>query len=662
MSEINKSWKSLYAYDVGKIYLHLKNNELVSLDFSIVNKNMTNYSTNQQVTPLSTPPANSTLFLLNDELYALTSQYDDNDSKDLCGDGHVDIVKYSLDDDSWDAESVVDLDFGDVSDSSFYQYQTILTNPNYNSTIYVYGGECNGVISNRLISLDFDTGKVSNISTSTKPQAFYGASNILAPIPQNQLIIGGELNQGWLNMYQLATWDFSSGWSFKQVKQMANHDVVNSRIFPLVLPIFKPVDNITTVNDELNIEQVLMIGGETADDDDQDISPNFAKLSMLSNDWVWNTTQTEYNLSYDDIIGAATIFNTLIVINSTDIGKRDSDGGYRLNLYDAETFKPVETLRENTQSIVLNSNTDSGSTEEHATEKIVLGTVLPVAAIVVGVFVFLFLRRRRKQRQLEEEQQQYNDIDYKYGYLPEPDPVPRPLYHQLNDSSSTLGGASIDSWMKKRQDYDKRKLRNSYLASNETLNTVDDEETGSSQYNDEDHHHHHDQPGEQDLAHHQAVLLPQTKPTTQHRPMKNLKKQFSFTKSPPTSPVGKFKRYQSKRAASSEHLIAEDSPDGGDNQEGIHSDATSLDDQMDVQVLVSSKRRSILRVVNPDLKEEDDEDEEQEKQSIIREDDEGEYDLSQVINQHFERIADGSDGSSSNNSLRQRVPSGQIDI
>ena len=59
---VNKSWKSLYSYKTGKIYLHLKNNELVSLNFSITNKNITNYSNNQRINTLTAPPPNSTLF------------------------------------------------------------------------------------------------------------------------------------------------------------------------------------------------------------------------------------------------------------------------------------------------------------------------------------------------------------------------------------------------------------------------------------------------------------------------------------------------------------------------------------------------------------------------------------------------------------------------
>ena len=180
---------------------------------------------------------------------------------------------------------------------------------------------------------------------------------------------------------------------------MANHEVVNSRNFPLLLPIFNPVANETTVNDDLRIDQVLMIGGELSADDDQEVSPTYAKLSMVSNAWVWNTTQTEYNLSYDEIIGAATIFNTLVVINSTDSNsiKRDDDG-YRLNLYDAETFKPVESLKLNTQNILLNPNAHSSSGDHHTTEKIVLGTILPIFAIVLGVIVFSTLEEEEENR------------------------------------------------------------------------------------------------------------------------------------------------------------------------------------------------------------------------------------------------------------------------
>ncbi|CAX40258.1 conserved hypothetical protein [Candida dubliniensis CD36] len=665
VTSVNKNWKSLYSYKTGKIYLHLKNNELVSLDFSVTNKNITNYSNNQQINALTAPPPNSTLFLMEDELYALIAVSSGN--KDLCGNGQLSIIKYK-DDNTWASESDIKLNFDDIIDASFYQYQTVLTSSNSNHTIYIYGGECSEskYISNRLLSLNINTGKVSNISTSTKPQPFYGASNILAPNPQEQLIIGGKSNQGWLNMYQLATWNFNSGWSFQEVERNSGNSgssVVNSRTFPLLLPVFDPVLNESLIDDTLTIKQVLMIGGEM---DNKQAEPTFAKLSMTTNAWIWNTTDTKYNLPEDEILGAATIFNTLLVINSTDSNNK-RDNSYHINLYDADSFKPVETLKENTANILKGPN--SRSSHQNTTVKIVLGTVLPILslAIIAGLFILFFLRRNNK-RKLELQQQQYNEIDYKYGYLNPPPSTLKPFYHHDNDSNSTLSGASIDSWMKKRQDYDKRRLRNSYLASNDTLNMVDDEDSNSnssSHYDDYSRIHGENREEEKDLGEGKNPHLVLSKPS---RPRLHPKKAFSFTKSPPQTPVGKIKRLQSTRLTSSEHLIPgnhknelESDVEGNYEHNGIvDSEATSLDDRMDVQVLVSSKRRSILRVVNPDAQSVHDNC--LDRSDVIREDCDSDEAFSQVLDSHFERIMNESDteeNECSNKLLRQRVISGQ---
>ncbi|EMG50172.1 hypothetical protein SBY92_003698 [Candida maltosa Xu316] len=648
---VNKNWNTLYSYNSGRIYLHLKNNELVSLNFSVTNDkhDIINYVNNQKIATLNSPPINSTLFLLNDELYGLTPQPTSDETtitKDICGNGQLSLIKYDESDDSWISHDDF-LDFNDNTlDTSFYQYSTVLTNPSYNNTVYIYGGECGTLISNRLLSLNFETGEVNNITTSTKPQAFYGASNLLAPNPQTNLIIGGKSGLGWLNMYQLATWDFSVGWSFKQIKKSINMDqaAVGSRLFPLVLPIFDPLDSEESIYDDLKINQVLMIGGES-DDDDEQISPQVAKLSMVANDWIWNTTtSSEFNVSYDEILGAATIFNTLLVINSTTSLKRSDD--YQINLYDTDTFQPVDTLKENIQSILDSSSgsdtTNNKSKGHGSTEKIILGTVLPIFFVLVALgLIFFFYWRRKKRQQEMEREKQYNEIDYKYGYLEPPTQTnPKFLYYQANDSNSTLSGQSIDSWIKKRQDYDKKRLRNSYLASNDTLEAVDDESPESDS----------DEP--QNLS---------PLPNTSTRPTKHMKKSFSFSKSPPISPVhnNKLKTFKSMKMESTDNLInnEENTNDQSEEPEDYGkeinpSDASSLDDTMDVQVLVSSKRRSILRVVNPDNNATED------KQSTINEDTETEED--RVLEEHFETITID-ENEDEGTSIRQRIPSGQQD-
>ena len=152
------------------------------------------------------------------------------------------------------------------------------------------------------------------------------------------------------------------------------------------------------------------------------------------------------------------------------------------------------------------------------------------------------------------------------------------------------------------------------------------------------------------------------------RPKLLPKKAFSFTKSPPQTPVGKVKRLQSTRLTSSEHLIPgnhkhelhSDAEENHEHNGAIDSEATSLDDRMDVQVLVSSKRRSILRVVNPDAQSMHETISDQ--SNVIREDyDSGEA-FSQVLDNYFERILNESDAEENevgNKLLRQRVISGQ---
>ena len=145
------------------------------------------------------------------------------------------------------------------------------------------------------------------------------------------------------------------------------------------------------IDEVLTIKQVLMIGGEM---DNKQVSPSFAKLSMITNDWIWNTSGTQYILAQDEILGAATIFNTLLVINSTDSNNKRDDS-YHINLYDAESFKPVETLKENTAKILTGAK--SKSSHQNTTVKIVLGTVLPILslAIIAGLIIFFFLRRNK---------------------------------------------------------------------------------------------------------------------------------------------------------------------------------------------------------------------------------------------------------------------------
>lgn len=611
MVQRQSSWNTLYDYESGIIYIHLKNNDLIRLNFSITGfENVKQddiesleLKDSQAVDHLDSPPPNSTLFILDKQLYALTSKNDDG--LDLCGDGQISIVKFGKN--GW-SDNEIDLDFSDTKDGSFYAFPTILTNPDVEDTIYVYGGICHksGSISERMLSINFSSKIVSTIRTSTKPQPFYGASNIPAPYPQSQLVIGGQLNQGWLNMYQLATWDFNAGWSLKQIKSNDGSNTVNSRKFALSLPIFEPIVDESMIHNDFQLDKVLLIGGESNIGESNSAEPTFAKLALGTNNWYWDTNLTTKALNANEILGAASIFNTLVVINSTSLNSKKRDTEYKINLWDINSFEPVKSLMGNSQSVNSESDSDANksSSDSSVDKTVVFATVFPIVfvSIIIGVLVTYLLKRRKRNKWSEE--QAYNEIEFKFDDAHSTPFIIEPQQHYASDANSTLGNASINSWMKKRQEFEK--FRNSYLASNETLSTDDDEllmgkKCGERVIDDED-----DDGGvdhEMDIG---SIRIPQA--AVMNKSIKRLSKSYSCSNTSPVSPSHKRLNYlgsinshkrHSMKLHSPEYSSLENSPSKIKDFDSS-SDKASFDDQMDVQVLVSSKRRTILRVANPD--------------------------------------------------------------
>ena len=686
LAAVNNNWNSLYSYTDGKVYLHLKNNDLVSLNFSIagVEKGDVKLTDGQKVSKLVGPPENSTLFLVGEELYAITPKGNTDGSTDNISNscGNISLLKYSTN--KW---SPLSLDSSSLTSSTYYNYPTVLTSPTNNNTIYIYGGVCGDEVTSRLLSLDMESLLLSNISTTTKPQPFYGATNLVAPNPQTQLVIGGQSNHGWLNMYQLATWDFTSGWSFKQVSEdSADSAKVNSRKFPLALPIFTPLHNssISTISNYLEVTDVLTIGGELLNTDS---TPVFAKLSLKSNDWVWNTTLNDSAINYDEMLGAATIFNALVVVNSTSINKRDS-GSYTLNLYDVDTLMPIRTMKDSTTETSSNSQSTGTST----LTKAILGTIIPLGAIVMGVAAGFFILNRRKRKQNEQQFDDLSAIDYQFGnfdrestranpFLGEPNEKKLRPPAPVNDSSSTLEVASIDSWVKKRHEFDMERsrtiVRNSYLASNDTLST--NTETSSMEY--EKTKGPEQEPlnmPERSLA---GPITPQKPGPTPlsssivNRSVSKIKKSFSFTA--PSSPLyGDYGLIKKKKSVGTLNPVISTHEDeeiwdnifdeqlAHDITENVDADQesdldTSIDDNRDVQVLVSSKRRSVLRVVNPD-------DISKSEAQSSEDNSEDDHDISRSsltysdISHIYNTTADEVDITQQNvnSNIRQRIPSG----
>lgn len=585
---VHASWNTFYSFLDGKVYLQLTNNDLVALNFSITGFDSIsggyllseiNLQDGQSVSLLTGPPTNSLVFLYDSTLYAFAGSTDTTSDYDVCGDGVFQLVQYDSASDSW--VSLADnMTFSDVADVSFYQDSAYLVSP-LSSSIYIYGGRCSssGTVTNRLLSFDMDTKSFANITTSTKPAAFYGAASLWAPNPQNSLVIGGKAAQGWLSMSQLAEWNFDLGWLSQTVS--SNSSLVLLRINALALPVFEPLSDSSTATFVKSYQPsaVVVVGGDLS----ALASPQWAKLALNSNEWTWSSLDTSIDVA--DVLGAAVIFDTLVVINLTSV-KRDGASAYLVSLYDLlDNFAAVLDVRSSTQNST--STTSTGTT---TTTKVLVGTLVPLAAIAVVVAAGFMWWKRKLQK--DEPGSILEPDDYQLGHFRTASEQPYSLlganplnYIHDNDSASTLDAASMDSWVRKRQEYDAKRFRtlkrHSFLALNETLNShleVSDEP-----------------PALPSPPQPEMVEVDMGSPNDERAVpprVSVLCKSFSYSHTPPALPMLR------KKSRLDPGFL--DAGDLGHTPEYVEVSDESCDEDMDVQVLVSSKRKLVLRVVNPD--------------------------------------------------------------
>lgn len=603
--ETNKNWNALYSFTEEKAYVHLKNNDLVMLNFSISGLDSQGFlelKNGQQINALSSPPENSTLVIIDGNLYGFVSNITaTNSEKDTCGGGLLSLVKYNNETDSW--SEVQELGYGNIDEASYLQHASYISSPTIEGMIYIYGGLCeiNNQVSNRILSFDLSTLEFSNITTSTKPLPFYGAANALGPDSQTQILIGGQSEDAWLNMYQLATWDFNSGWSFQQVTK--DNDIIDSRKYALALPVFNQLSNnsIQSIASELEVLEIILIGGDLVD---EVASPTFAKLSIKNSNWVWENITT--NMDYDEIFGAITLFETLVVINSSDYSKRDGRAMYTVNLYNIENFQSVESV----VSTKTTSNNSSSGTSTAIKNKAIIGSVFSVCGVAIGIIGSLYyVKRRKKQREIND----LNNMDYQIGnFYDQESTLSEKSRNFMNDTNSTLEVASFESWFQKRKRYDEERLkpiRTSYLPSNDTLSS----DTSASELAPLTPATIHKSSFKTQISPIQNALI--------NRSMSKIKDSFLLSGSQPMSPTNisdtnsikpkrsiiaiSNKRHSSHSELSGTHeqrSIDINRLDEIEQVEDIPSESESyIDDEVDVQVLVSSKRRSVLRITNPDL-------------------------------------------------------------
>lgn len=546
---------ALYALSKNKVYLKLTSNDLISVDFSIAGDIGIN---SESINLISTPNEEFDVFLVGDELYSI---YGDKS-------GDLSLSKYNEQANKWDN---LELNVTGLTDYKYYKSSSYL--PTYGTDeVYIYGGIIDDQISNRLVSLNTETLLVSNITTTTKPEPFYGAASLYAPDVQTRLLIAGESSGGWLNMFQLATWNANSGWSFSKVGQEKVD--IESRVNPMVFPIFNRLDNssVQTIMSDYQVSQVLIIGGEG---DQGDALPKTVYLDIANNDWSYSIPNTE-EFKVDDYLGVFTAFSNIIGI--TESSKRD--GQYDIYMFDLD-FKPTSKLS------IPNEKT-SKEVKKEIQQKAILGTVIPICSLAIIIAAGFVVMKKRKEKKLQQE---LKDLNYHFENFYQTD---KPQV--FNDSHSTLDVNSIDSWVRKRQEYDRNIDDRKPFVSQETLQDPEFDE----------------------------LEEPQPLKTIDklNKLVIRLKKSISFNNLP--SPERRANllnddeakiesttsnKYQQLRSSPYIGVPQDSTPEFEEPEPVIeprmYDDETNSFDytleNLDVQVLVSSKRRSTLKVTNPDV-------------------------------------------------------------
>jgi hypothetical protein len=622
------AWATLYSSSNDVAYLHLRNNAVLQIfadDAGAPNR-------------LPDPPNNASLVLtLDDRLLAFYGT-------SFCE--ALKVVQYNSTDKVWNPVSVS----GFVPN---YLSQSIYMASPSSDLVFIYGGRnlssaCHTsyiqdpstiydsrisyVASNEIKAFNVTNNSYKSIKTASSPTAMFAAGVMRMPFASSSLLVGGKAQNGWIGMNQLALWEYSS-WTFIST---ANSARVDSRTNPLVLPLNSPAGQLSSKATNSS----LVLGGKV----NSHVSlPYFVGLDLDPvSGWSWNANLNQTLISSPEkILGAVTFENTLITImdkgsetkDTTDvIERRDVNLNYQINYFNmtswtkANGFTPsissTDTMASESASAAVHpkpSKTEESSppSEAAATKKIALSTVLPVSFFFVGAAltgVFLYRRKKRKEEDL----------------IPAPRPLSLSPYlggassleqQMLNSQSSgpDRDTASFQSWTEKRRIYEEQEnfqqqyvhhYQQPYMPINsQNRNTNADLGIVSIGEGNSDY----DSPFE-NMIHHDDCIPLQPLPSLDYRPQP---RRANTIRQASESIVNYFK---GKRSASSATApasyqrstsAASFARDISDMQIphsslGRHEAITTKeeDDEFfegrDVQILVSSKRRTRLRVVNPD--------------------------------------------------------------
>ncbi|KAI0461970.1 hypothetical protein LJB42_004575 [Komagataella kurtzmanii] len=427
-------WNTLYDFHNETIYLLPESSSsLIQIPFNAKFKSG-DIIGEKSLGNLITVPDGDVTLLGDGDLYSVQNST-----------GFIKIQKYQRNQKTWDD---VELKNNTIP---YYSLSGLVSTFEEPTAIYIYGGlktagqdqATEGSVVERMLKIDISSGVSQELNSSVQPAAFYGSSNF--PITDNTVVlVGGKAQRGWISFSQMAIWQYET-WSFKKPTL---DDSINSRMSPLLLPVFHTNTSLSETPDHM-VESLLMLGGTLLDGV---ATPSFSQLNISSTNWVWNSldesistvnsliNSPDNEISLSTLTGAAIIYDTLLVVNQTETDK------FRAYLYNTESFEHIASV----DYTKVDEKTSSRNTSKPLV--IAVSTIVPVLGIILSIVVSVVLvKKYNKKKEMKQREKEISNYMAFFGGSKR-DNLPTPI--QLNNNDDEL---SIDLTNRKGNTISKRR-------------------------------------------------------------------------------------------------------------------------------------------------------------------------------------------------------------
>lgn len=393
LSQVMSFMQTVYNSNYTVAYIKSSNGSLYQLN--IKRGSNTAADILSDLKEVSTPPANSSLVVdSNDVLHAIWGT--------SCGSGPIEVSVFNSSKNQWISEAQ-----SNMNTESWFNDDQVIWIDRSQDNIYIYGGQCNGKVSNEFYSYNLENKEfsIANPSSGIMPRAMASAQSVILD-DYRVLLLGGHNDNAWMSMQQLAIYGYNS-WSFVPVGNSSN---IDSRDDPLLLPIWENSDEAVT--------EIVVIGGTVAG---RDSNPQLAMLNYTDQQgWQFSSPNdvSAIDLSY----AAVVIYDTLVSISVDSQSQGQGGSNIDVQLYGRSSSNQWDSV-----SQVHVPSSDSSKHEGKSTSTAVIAvvsTLLPLIAIgLVIISGWWFWRKRRERRlfllpnkrSMMREAPPDNSSDWNYG-------------------------------------------------------------------------------------------------------------------------------------------------------------------------------------------------------------------------------------------------------